>query len=207
MISVFIIDDHLMVQAGIRALLAGQPDMGVVGTAANAYDAMQCLPALLPHVVLLDINLPQVDGITLCRRIRTELPHTRVLGMSTFDDRSYIARMIESGAAGYVFKNIGADELTDAIRQVHAGRMYLSPSVAAILSQPAPSVPVLPVLTRREKEVLTCIAGGLTNQQMGEQLFISPLTVDGHRKSLLAKFNVPNTASLIALAARHNLIL
>lgn len=205
MIKVFIVDDHPMVIEGIKALLQGEENYPVLGSATDAQSALQAFRQALPDVVLLDINLPDMNGIELCERIKKEFPALKVLGISTFKERSYITRLMEKGASGYVLKNVDKEELTEAIRQVAAGRIYFSMEAAAAITGQSSS-PVVPILTSREKEVLALIAEGLTNKEIADHLFISPLTVDSHRKNLLAKFAVKNTAALIKLAIEHGVI-
>ncbi|QJW90540.1 response regulator transcription factor [Spirosoma taeanense] len=205
MTKILIVDDHPMVIEGVKALLAAADSVEVVGTVNDAFSAMAFLKANRADVVLLDINLPDLSGIDLCQKLKAEFPTLKILAMSTFKERSYITRMIEQGASGYVLKSVSSDELIEAIRQAQAGRMYLSQEVSQVLlSGPTPK-PV-PLLTSREKEVLACIAEGLTNHEIADKLFVSPLTVDSHRKNLLAKFGVKNTAALVRVAVENQLI-
>jgi DNA-binding NarL/FixJ family response regulator len=156
---------------------------------------------------LLDINLPDISGIDLCKKIHKEFPEIKIIGISTFSERSYISRMIENGASGYLIKSASANEIAEAIDTVLLGKIYLSVSMEHI-AKPLSIMRSdnLPALTKREKEVLQLISEGLTNNQIAEKLFISPLTVDSHRKNLLTKLDVNNTASLIKLAVQNGLI-
>lgn len=206
MIQVFIIDDHPMVIAGIKALLAESAIAEICGSAADGHSALEQIRAAVPEVALADINLPDTNGIDLCIQLKKEFPKLKVLGLSTFKERSYITRMIEAGASGYLLKNASKEELEDAIAAAHKGRMYMSMEVAATLAKNASEQPAIPLLTAREKEVLHHIADGLTNQEIAEKLFISPLTVDSHRKNLLAKFGVKNTAAMIRFAIEYKLV-
>jgi DNA-binding NarL/FixJ family response regulator len=156
-------------------------------------------------LVLLDINLPDISGIDLCRKITKDFPGVKVLGISTFGERSYISRMIENGASGYLIKNASAAEIQEAIETVMAGKLYLSVSIETLLKSKN-NYAEIPALTKREKEILSLISEGYTTNQMAEKLFISPLTVESHRKNLLTKLNVNNTASLIRLAVSMNLV-
>ncbi|HMQ63307.1 MAG TPA: response regulator transcription factor [Flavilitoribacter sp.] len=205
-IKVFIIDDHPMVIEGIRGLLNGEPGIEVTGSATDAFAAMEFLKAQTADVVLLDINLPEVSGLDLCPELKASFPKMKVLGLSTFKERSFISRMISQGASGYVLKSVSREELVEAIQQAYRGKMYLSMEVAQIMVQPEPASAPVPMLTSREKEILALIAEGLTNNQIAERLFISPLTVDSHRKNLLAKLEVKNTAAMIRIALEHGLI-
>jgi DNA-binding NarL/FixJ family response regulator len=133
----------------------------------------------------------------LCKKLRERFPKLKILGLSTFKERSYITRMIDAGASGYLLKNANGEELSEAIEAAHRGRMYISMEAAQTIARPVATQPELPILTSREKEVLALIAEGMTNNEIAEKLFISPLTVDSHRKNLLAKFGVKNTAAMV----------
>lgn len=205
-VRVFIVDDHPVVVAGLQSLLRQLDQIEVAGAASNAFEAIPFLRSNQVDVVLLDINLPDISGIDLCKKIHKEFPEIKILGISTFSDRSFISRMIENGAAGYLIKSASAEEIAEAIGTVLNGKMYLSVSMEHVLRPLSVTPDNLPALTKREKEILTHIAEGFTNNQIAEKLFISPLTVDSHRKNLLTKLNVNNTASLIRLAMEHRLI-
>lgn len=206
-VNVFIIDDHPMVVEGLHSLLSRLENIEVTGSVSNAFDAIPFIQKNKPDVVLLDINLPEISGIDLCKKIPQHFPSIKILGMSTFSERSYISRMIENGASGYLIKSASAEEIAEAINTVQEGKIYLSLSMEH-MARPLSVFPsdTLPALTKREKEVLQLISEGLTNNQVAEKLFISPLTVDSHRKNLLTKLNVNNTASLIKLAVQHGLV-
>ena len=198
-----IVDDHPMVIEGMRSLLSNLDFVGIAGTAANAFEAVALLKTRPVDVAIVDINLPDVNGIELTAKIVKEFPNVKVLAMSTFKERSYISRMIQSGASGYLIKSASADEIAEAVLTAYEGKLYLSLDVNAI-DRSVTAEP--PILSRREKEVLEHIAEGLTSPQIAEKLFISLHTVDTHRKNILTKFNVNNTAALIKLAVRLNLV-
>ena len=206
-VKVFIIDDHPMVVAGLNSLLGRLENIEVAGAVSNAFDAIPFLKKNNIDVILLDINLPDISGIDLCKKINNQFPGIRILGISTYSERSYISRMIENGASGYLIKSASAKEIAEAIDTVLKGKIYLSVSMEHI-ARPLSILPSdnLPALTKREKEILQLISEGLTNNQIAGKLFISPLTVDSHRKNLLTKLNVNNTASLIKLAVQNGLI-
>ncbi|HTN35630.1 MAG TPA: response regulator transcription factor [Arachidicoccus sp.] len=205
--GILIVDDHPMVIAGLQQLLAQLDFIEVTDTAVNAFDAMAILRKKPIDIVLLDINLPDINGIDLCKKIKKEFPDTRIVGISTFSDRSYILRMLDNGASGYLIKSASIEEIEKALRTVLDGQLYLSLSMEHILKPSAAlQAGALPALTKREKEVLQLIADGKTNQQIGQELFISPLTVDSHRKNLLTKLEVNNTAALIRLAVEQHLL-
>ncbi|WP_224068787.1 response regulator [Arachidicoccus terrestris] len=205
--SLLIVDDHPMVIAGLQQLLSGIDFVTVTATATSAIDAMAQLKAIPTDIVLLDINLPDINGIDLCKKIKTTFPDIKIVGLSTFSERSYILRMIDNGASGYLIKSASVEEIEKALRTVLDGNLYLSLSMEHML-KPSTGLQVgaLPALTRREKEVLQLIADGKTNAQIAQELFISPLTVDSHRKNLLTKLDVHNTAGLIRLAIEQHLL-
>ncbi|MCU0374437.1 MAG: response regulator transcription factor [Chitinophagaceae bacterium] len=205
-IQVLIVDDHPMVQEGLRAMLQQLPFVQLAGIAGNAVEAIAILknsPGI--EVVLVDINLPEISGIELTAKIKKEFAGVKVLAMSTFNERSYVSQMIVSGAQGYVVKSASLEVLSEAILCVHEGKMFLSADVHLTVTE-SKAIQQQPLLTSREKEVLEQIAAGLTNPQIAAALFISQHTVESHRKNLLAKFGVNNTAGLIKLAARYGMV-
>lgn len=193
-----------MVIEGIRSLLQNEPTIDWMGNATNAASCLAFLERQLPDVLLLDINLPDTSGIELCKIIKQRFPSVFVLGLSTFNQQSFIAKMMEHGASGYLLKNATQAELLEAIQIVIKGKTYLSEEAADVLRKASDED--VPVITQREREVLMLIADGLTNAAIADHLFISILTVETHRKNLLAKFEVKNTASLIKTAAKLNLL-
>lgn len=207
MIRIFIVDDHPVVIEGIRGLIQHENDMELAGHAMNAQSCLGYFVNNTADVILMDINLPDVGGVELCAMIREKYPGIMVLGLSTFNQGLYIKKMMESGASGYILKNAPKEELLEAIRAVHGGNIYFSGEVGEALQKYQRSSSVeQPVLSRREKEILELIAEGYTNPQIAGKLFISQFTVDSHRKNLLAKLSVKNTASLIRYAVEQKLI-
>ncbi len=204
-IKVFIVDDHYMVVEGIHSLLQHEHSIEWVGHASNASSCISFLQNNTTDVILMDINLPDKSGIDLCREVKKMNPGIQVLALSTFNQQSFIEKMLESGASGYLLKNATQEELMEGIKTVVKGKQYLSFDAATALRQ-APENSHVPVITRREKEVLGLIANGMTNGEIAQQLFISIATVDTHRKNLLAKFDVKNTALLIKMAVQMQLI-
>lgn len=201
--SVFIVDDHYMVIEGIRSLLQHEKDIEWMGHATNAASCLSFLKQQQPDIILMDVNLPDMSGIDLCKAVRQQYPSVFVLGLSTFNQQAVIRNMTDNGASGYVLKNADKDELMNAINTALAGKTYFSREAAVTLSE---SNREIPVITRREKEILQLIAGGLTNTEIADRLFISIPTVNTHRKSLLEKFNAANTAMLIAKAAKRGIL-
>lgn len=206
-IKVYIIDDHPMVIEGVKSLLSDSEKIEVVGSATDGYVALEKLIENRADIILVDINLNDMNGIDLCRILKEKFPQVKVLGLSTFKERSYITRMIEAGASGYLLKNAAKDEIEEAVDLAYRGKLYLSMEVTEIITKPTSlQNNTVPLLTSREKEVLQLIAEGLTNNDIAAQLFISPLTVDSHRKNLLAKFGVKNTAAMIKYALDFGLL-
>lgn len=202
-IKLFITDDHYMVIEGIHSLLQNEKQIEWMGHATNAASCLAFLKQYLPDVILMDIGLPDISGIDLCKEVKQKYPSVFIIGLSTFNQLSFIEKMMENGASGYVLKNATRAELIQAIEQVSKGKRYLSDEVAkTIKSKPESSI----VLTRREKEVLGLIADGMTNNEIAKKLFISITTVETHRKNLLAKFEAKNIASLIKAAMQLQLI-
>ncbi|HZI52802.1 MAG TPA: response regulator transcription factor [Chitinophagaceae bacterium] len=196
-IRVFIVDDHYMVIEGIRSLLQDEKNIEWTGHAGNAASCLAFLHQQQPDIILMDINLPDMSGIELCKEVKEKYPSVFIIGLSTFNQQSFIKKMMENGASGYVLKNATQEELTSAIETVMKGKTYLSEEASHTLrKENGANI----VLTRREKEVIELIADGLTNAEIAQKLFISVTTVDTHRKNVLAKFEAKNTAALIKIA-------
>jgi DNA-binding NarL/FixJ family response regulator len=206
MTRVYIVDDHLVVIEGIFALLQSEKDFEMAGYASNATNCLQYFTNHTADVILMDISLPDMNGIDLCKLIKKKYPGIMVLALSTFNQGSYIRKMMESGASGYLLKNAGKQEIIEAIKLVIKGKTYLSFDAGQSLKPGTQQQNAIPPLTKREKEVLSYIAEGLTNTQIAEKLFISIDTVDTHRKNLHTKLNVKNTAMLIRFAVENNLL-
>ena len=203
-IKIFIVDDHYMVVEGIRSLLQNEKSIEWMGHASNADSCLAFLQQQLPDIILMDINMPGKSGIELCREVKEKYPSVFIIGLSTFNQQSFIQKMMDNGASGYVIKNATQEELMEAIRVVAKGKIYLSDEATLSLHKNDNSE--IPLMTRREKEVLELIANGMTNNEIAKKLFISVSTVDTHRKNLLAKFESKNIASLIKTAMQLQLI-
>ncbi len=207
MIRVFIVDDHPIVIEGIHSLLQHERNIEWAGHAMNAQSCLGFFVNNSADVVLMDISMPGMDGVELCAVMKEKYPGVFILGLSTFNQGLYIKKMMANGASGYILKNSSREELINAIRTVHEGGIYFSGEAGQALQDYQRSSPQeLPALTAREKEILELIAQGYTNPQIAEKIFLSSFTVDSHRKNLLAKLNVKNTASLIRLAVERKLI-
>lgn len=203
-IKIFIADDHYMVVEGIRSMLLQENNIEWMGHAMTAASCMAFLYQQQPDVLMLDINMPDKSGIDLCKEIKEKYPDIYIIGLSSFNQQSYIQKMMQNGASGYVLKNASREEIVNAIESVISGNIFLSTEASITMRENKDAQ--IPVITRREKEVLQLIAEGLINKEIAEKLFISHTTVDTHRNSLLSKFDVKNTANLIKLAAQYNLI-
>ncbi len=201
--SIFIVDDHYMVIEGIRSLLQNEKGIEWMGHATNAASCLGFLKNQQPDIILMDINLPDMSGIDLCKEVRQKFPSVFVLGLSTFNQQAFIRNMIDNGASGYVLKNADKEELLEAIVAVQQGKTFLSHEANLSLRDKEDK---MPPISRREKEVLLLIAEGLTNNEIADKLFISVPTVNTHRKSLLEKLKAKNTAILIGRATKQGLI-
>ncbi|MDF2187823.1 response regulator transcription factor [Paraflavitalea sp. CAU 1676] len=201
--QLFIVDDHYMVIEGIHSLLKDEKGMEWLGHATNAASCMAFLQKQQPDVILMDINLPDVSGIELCRLVKEKYPAIFVIGLSTFNQYSLIEKMIASGASGYLLKNATREELVEAIQTVSNRKTYFSKEAAQTMRKDD-SLKI--VLTRREKEVLELIADGMTNNEIAQKLFISVTTVETHRRNLLTKFDAKNIVSLVKTAIQLQII-
>jgi DNA-binding NarL/FixJ family response regulator len=205
MIKVLIIDDHQMILEGIHSLLQEEKDIEWMGSAKLPGELMTFLKNGQPDVLLMDINLPQKSGLDLCKEVKEKYPAIQIIGLSTSDQVSVIKKMRENGASGFLLKDASKQEIITALQEVNRGREYVSFSVAEALKKSMPN-DQLPVLTKRERQILELIAEGFTNQEIATKLFLNCTTVDSHRKNMLTKFNVKNTAALIKMAMTNHLI-
>jgi DNA-binding NarL/FixJ family response regulator len=206
MIRVFIVDDHTVVIEGIYSLLQNEKGIEMVGYATNGSNCLQFFANHTADVILMDISLPDMNGIDLCKQVKKNWPGIMVLGLSTFNQGTYVRKMVEGGASGYLLKNSGKHEIIEAIQLATRGKTYFSFDAGQALKSETLQQNAIPPLTKREKEILIHISEGLTNVQIAEKLFISADTVDSHRKNLYAKLNVKNTALLIRFALENNLL-
>jgi DNA-binding NarL/FixJ family response regulator len=209
-IRVFLLDDHEVVRRGVGELLDNEPDLEVVGEASTAADALARVPAVRPDVAVLDVRLPDGDGVTVCRELRSRLPELRCLMLTSFADEEALFDAIMAGAAGYVLKQIRGTELVDAIRTVATGQSLLDPRTTARMlermrSTAAKSDP-LAELTDQERTVLRLIGEGLTNREIGERMFLSEKTVKNYVSHLLAKLGIQRRtqAAVLATELRHS---
>jgi DNA-binding NarL/FixJ family response regulator len=213
-LKVLLVEDHAIVRQGIRALLDEEPDIAIVGEAADGNQALALAQSLRPEIVLMDLNLPGLSGIEATRQVLQLLPDIRVLVLSMYDSEEYVFRALRAGASGYVLKQSTSTELVMALRAVAAGSTFLSPGISQILisdfmrradAQTADD-DALSILTPREREVLELIARGLTNRQIAERLHISIKTVETHRGNMMQKLDVHDRAELIKFAIDSGVI-
>jgi two-component system, NarL family, response regulator LiaR len=206
-IRLVIVDDHSVVREGLRAFLRLQEGIEVAGEAASAADAVRVARASLPDVVLLDLVMPDGDGIGAIRTLVDIAPHVRVLVLTSFADDAQIFAAIAAGASGYLLKDIDPQALADAIRDVHAGRPALHPSVAVRLMHRSGSPPVAHTdLTARERDVLRLVVEGLANKQIAQRLGIGEKTIKTHVSRVLAKLGVADRTQAAVLAIREGLV-
>ncbi|MEU5180639.1 response regulator transcription factor [Streptomyces longwoodensis] len=215
-IRVFLLDDHEVVRRGVHDLLDDEADLTVVGEAATAQQALARVPALRPDVAVLDVRLPDGDGVSVCRELRSRMPELVCLMLTSFDDEEALLDSIMAGASGYVLKQIKGSDLVSAVRTVASGQSLLDPSATARLmarlrhEQEPEEADQLPGLTGREREILALIGEGLTNRQIGQRLFLAEKTVKNHISRLLAKLGVERRIQAAVLAtqvqdrARHH---
>lgn len=209
-IRILIADDHGVMRSGLRALLEDEKDIEVVGEAATGEEAVNMAILHVPDIVLMDIGMPDIDGIEVTRRLRKISPQTQVLILTAYEDEVLLQEAVKAGAAGYIIKRAVADELLDAIRAVSRGDMYIHPAVTRLLVKNLSadadlSKGALRTLTPRELDVMSYIVRGFTNRQIAEALVISTRTVEGHRASLLGKLGLKTRVELVEFAEKNRL--
>lgn len=203
MISVIIVDDHPLVLNGFEFILKSTPQIRLVASFTSAKDALAFLQQEQVDVALLDINMPDMNGIDATEIIKKEYPETHVIAISNLNEGSIALRMLTAGASGYLLKNVSADELIQGIQTVMEGMPVLSQEVDAVLKNKPNQIPTI---SQREREVLTWMAQGHTTTKIADLMFISPLTVESHRRNLLQKFGVTNAVALIHKATEMKFI-
>jgi len=191
-IRILLADDHAVVRAGFKMILSAQADMEIVGEAGNGREAVESAEALKPDIVVMDVAMPELNGIEATRRLATSLPHTRVVALSMHKDSVYVREILRAGARGYLLKDSPAGDLVSAVRAVASGQSYLSPGVSnAVLDDYRRHVTnPIDLLTTREREVLQMIAEGKTNKEIAGVLNLSVYTVDAHRGRIMEKLNL-----------------
>lgn len=207
MLQIAIVDDHPIVVKGLKDLLETEPGWTVAGCFHTGSSLLSFMESHDVHMVLLDIGLPDTNGILLCREIRRRWPDTQVVVVSNLSDRSIIRQMLEEGVAGYLLKTAGPEDMLACIHEVLKGNISISGEVQEIISRPELGTgAVIPELTKREKQILQLLADGKRSADIAQELFISPLTVKTHRATLLQKFGVNNIVALVKRAQELRLL-
>jgi two-component system, NarL family, response regulator NreC len=205
---ILLADDHAVVRQGFKMILAAQPDMEIVGEAGNGRATVELAEQLRPDIVVMDVAMPELNGIEATRRLAASLPHTRVLALSMHKDSVYVREILRAGARGYLLKDSVAADLVSAVRAVASGEGYLSPAVSnAVLDDYRRHVTnPIDLLTSREREVLQMLAEGKTNKEIAGILNLSVYTVDAHRGRIMEKLNLHSINELVRFAVRNGLI-
>lgn len=213
-IRILLVDDHVVVRAGLRMLLGADPELEIAGEAETGAEGVRLARELAPDVILMDISMPDMNGIEATRRIKEQNPDVAVLALTMHEDDQYFFEMLAAGASGYVPKRAAPNDLIAAIHAVQGGGMFLFPTLARVLvsdylqrAEPAPAAGRgLDTLTEREREVLTLIAQGRSNQEIADALVISVKTVNRHRENIMAKLNLHSRVDLVRYAIEKGLI-
>lgn len=210
--TIVLADDHRVVREGLRALLAAEPDFSVVAEAADGLDTVNLVGRLKPNVLVVDLMMPGLSGLEVTRQVRQRLPRTHIVILSMYANEAYVLEALRNGAAAYVLKDSSAADLVHAVREVVAGRRYLSPPLSEraieTYAEKAKSTSLDPyeTLTTRERQVLHLAAEGHTNTEIGDRLSISPRTVETHRANLMRKLGLDTQTDLIRYALQRGII-
>jgi len=210
-IKIIVVDEHRILREGLSTLIAKQPDMEIIGEATDGREALQLLEKLLPDLILMDVTMPNLNGIEATRKIKSKNPEIEIIALSLHSDRRYVLGMIDAGASGYLLKECAFEELVRAINTVMAKKKYLSPGISDILieeyvkktTQDKPTI--YSKLTPREREILQLIAEGKNTKEIARYLFISVKTVETHRRHIKKKLKVQSVAELTKIAIREGL--
>ena len=206
-IRVFLADDHMMVREGLASLLAKDDDMDIVGQAGHGLQIVTQAAACEPHVVVLDISLPGLNGLDVCRELARKAPHSQVLMLSMHDNEQFVVRAFEYGASGYLLKESAAQQLAEAVRTVARGDLYLDPGInRAVLERTAPDDDGYNQLTTRERQVLQLIAEGRTSREIATTLGVTVKTIETHRMHLMRKLDIHGQTNLVKFVIRKGLI-
>ena len=211
MIKIVLADDHQIVRHGLRSLLSAEPDMEVVGEADNGRAVIRLVQEHTPQVVIMDISMPDLNGIEATRLILSETPGIKVIALSMHSDSLFVLNMFKAGASGYLLKDCALEELVKAVRTVMARKIYLSPGISDIVIKDfvvgysSPDSSAYSILTNREREVLQLMAEGKTTNQIADSLCVSVKTVEAHRKQMMNKLDIHSVAELTKYAIRQGL--
>lgn len=206
-IRVLLVDDHTMVRRGLATFLKVFDDLELVGEAADGEAAIELCATVLPDVILMDMVMPDMDGVTATRIIRQRFPTVQVIALTSFKEEGLVQNALKAGAIGYLLKDVSAEKLAEAIQAAHVGRSTLSSEAAQVLVHAATQSPPLGHdLTKREQAVLALLSAGLNNSEIATKLFVSPSTIKSHVSHILAKLGVASRTEAVALAVRHGLV-
>jgi two-component system, NarL family, response regulator LiaR len=207
LIRVMLVDDHTMVRRGLATFLKVYDDLELVGEAADGETAVQLCGRILPDVILMDMVMPDMDGVTATGIIHQQFPTVQVIALTSFKEENLVQDALQAGAIGYLLKDISAEKLAQAIRDAHAGRSTLSPEAAQALIKATTQLPSLGHdLTEREQTVLVWMVTGLNNSEIAEKLGVSPSTIKSHVSHILSKLDVTSRTEAVALAVRYHLV-
>lgn len=212
--KILIADDHTMFVDGIESILVAESDMEVVGRCYDGGSVLKFMETGSFDLLLLDVNLPDINGIEVCKKVLAKTPKVKILAISMFNEESFVSEILNHGAKGYILKNTGREELLKAIRTIEKGESYFSKDVTETIMKGLinkrkgsyKGTQFIPKISRREKEVLKLIVDEHTTQEIADMLFISLKTVESHRGSLLAKLNARNSVGLVRIALQHKLL-
>lgn len=206
-----IVEDHKIVRQGIKGLLAGNSAFEVVGEAGDGVEALQQAKTLSPDIVLTDISMPNLDGLSLTREFKKRFPNTKIIILTIHKSEEYVYQILKNGADGYVLKDAAYDELVSAIEAVMSGKKYLSPTISGeviqeYIKQPRTKKNPIDTLTQKEREILALITEGFKNKEMAEKLFVSVKTIEFHRMNIMKKLDIHNQAALVRFGVRSGLL-
>lgn len=210
-IKILIADDHQIMREGLRSMLNQEPDFEVIGEAENGREALEIIEKTFPNVVIMDINMPDMNGTEATRQIHAKYPDTRVIALSMHSDRFYVSQMLKAGASGYLLKDCSKNDIIKAVRVVAKNKSYLSPEITGIIiedyvqsNKPEKSEESIE-LTKKEREILQLLTEGKTSKEIASQLNIAQKTVEAHRVNIMKKLNIHNVAELTKYAIRHGI--
>jgi DNA-binding NarL/FixJ family response regulator len=211
--KILLADDHKVLRSGLRRILEEQPDLEVVGEASDGREAVDLATSLQPDIVVMDIAMPQMNGMEATRQIVLRNPRTNVLILSMYSDENYIVQVLRAGARGYLLKDSAEEELINAVRSVNAGQPFFSPRIAKLLVgdsmqrlRDEAASDTYELLTPREREVLQLIAEGKSNKEVASALFVSPTTIETHRARIMDKLDLHSTAEIVLYAVRKGIV-
>jgi len=204
-VKIFLADDHMIIREGLRAVIEKNTDMKIVGEAGDGRTTVQMVQEKMPDIVIMDISMPEMNGIEATRRIIRNSPHIKIIALSMHSDRRFVTEIFKAGASGYVLKEAALSELVDAINAIKRGCSYISMEIQKVMNKKLSKHPLYSELTDREREVLQLIAEGKSGKQTADCLDISVKTVDSHRQQIMKKLNMHSIPELTKYAVREGL--